>query len=92
VKVLFNTIMVQKSSPFLVQQPPKYPLTLKIAGQLNATLLGPAWGSTFLLAKTEIIDSETIVEEDYFAMAVEWGENNGAGTYKFSFSQHFEIL
>lgn len=49
-----------------------------VVGSLNSSLIGVAFNANFLLAKTEVVDSETIVEEDYFAMAVEWGENNGA--------------
>lgn len=42
------------------------------------TLIGPAFNSKYILAKTEDDASETIVEEDYFVMGLEWGESLGA--------------
>lgn len=45
---------------------------------LNGTFMGVAPDANFLLAKTEIIDKELPVEEDYFVRAVEWGEARGA--------------
>ncbi len=41
-------------------------------------LIGPAYGSQFLLAKTEDITSETPIEEDNWAAAIEWMELQGA--------------
>ncbi len=49
-----------------------------LAGFLPDTLIGPAFGARFLLAKTEILDRELHVEEDHWAMAAEWAENLGA--------------
>lgn len=45
---------------------------------LNGTFMGVAPDASFLLAKTEIIDKELPIEEDYFVRAVEWGESKGA--------------
>ena len=42
------------------------------------TLIGPAFGSEFLLAKTEIVAEEILQEEDNYVAALEWGEANGA--------------
>ena len=42
------------------------------------TLIGPAFGSEFLLAKTEIVAEEIQQEEDNYVAALEWGEANGA--------------
>ncbi|KAL0488465.1 hypothetical protein AKO1_015622 [Acrasis kona] len=39
---------------------------------------GPAFASKYLLAKTEYVATETIVEEDYYMSGVEWAERNGA--------------
>lgn len=41
------------------------------AGYEEGELIGPAYGASFFLAKTEDISSETRVEEDNFAAAVE---------------------
>ncbi len=49
-----------------------------IAGYDPGYLVGPAYGSEFLLAKTEDVTSESIVEEDNYIAALEWGEQNGA--------------
>lgn len=40
-------------------------------------LIGPAYGATFLLAKTENPLSETRLEEDYYVAALEWGDSLG---------------
>ena len=53
--------------------------TLSVAGGFaSGRLVGPAFQSTFLLAKTEDTDSETPVEEDNWAAAVVWAEARGA--------------
>ena len=53
--------------------------TLSVAGGFaSGRLIGPAFESTFLLAKTEDTDSETPVEEDNWAAAVVWAEARGA--------------
>ncbi|KAL0484903.1 subtilisin-like serine protease [Acrasis kona] len=39
---------------------------------------GPAYAANYLLATTETVSSETIVEEDNFMNGVEWAERNGA--------------
>jgi len=48
-----------------------------IAGQKDSSLIGAAFGSDFILAKTEDIRSETHVEEDNYAAALEWMEAYG---------------
>lgn len=53
--------------------------TLSVLGGLReGELIGPAFAATFLLAKTEDTESETPVEEDNWAAAVEWAESLGA--------------
>ncbi len=52
------------------------------AGRYDTQLYGPAFNASFLLAKTEIVNEEIKVEEDYFVEALEWGENNGASAYR----------
>jgi subtilisin family serine protease len=41
-------------------------------------LIGPAYGATFALGKTETIASETSVEEDWWAAGAEWADSLGA--------------
>lgn len=48
-----------------------------ISGYKDSTLIGASYGSSFILAKTEDISSETHVEEDNYAAALEWMENLG---------------
>jgi len=49
-----------------------------IGGYQPGVLIGVAWGAEYLLAKSERIGSEGIVEEDQFVEAVEWAEAMGA--------------
>jgi serine protease AprX len=48
-----------------------------ISGFKDSTLIGAAYNAEFLLAKTEDIRSETRVEEDNYAAALQWMENYG---------------
>ncbi len=48
-----------------------------IAGFKEGELIGPAFGASFLLAKTEVTTSETIVEEDNWVAGLEWMERQG---------------
>ncbi len=48
-----------------------------IAGYKDSVLIGSSFNSSFLLAKTENISSETNVEEDDYAAAIMWMENLG---------------
>jgi serine protease AprX len=49
-----------------------------LGGFKEGQLIGPAFGASFLLAKTEDIRSETPVEEDYWVVGIEWLERMGA--------------
>ncbi|HLF15408.1 MAG TPA: S8 family serine peptidase [Bacteroidota bacterium] len=49
-----------------------------LGGYAPGRLIGPAFGSEYLLAKTEYVPAETQVEEDYWAAGIEWLEANGA--------------
>ena len=49
-----------------------------IAGHASGSLVGPAWGARYLLAKTEIIDQEIPVEEDHWVAGIEWADSAGA--------------
>lgn len=48
-----------------------------LAGFDDSTLIGPAFNSSFILAKTEDIRSETNIEEDNYAAALIWMESLG---------------
>ncbi|HEU5311502.1 MAG TPA: S8 family serine peptidase, partial [Candidatus Eisenbacteria bacterium] len=47
-------------------------------GYYASTLIGPAFNSRFILAKTEDIRSETPIEEDNWVAAAEWSDSLGA--------------
>lgn len=49
-----------------------------LGGAFPGKLYGPAYGASFLLAKTEDVRSETAVEEDNWMAAVEWADSYGA--------------
>jgi hypothetical protein len=49
-----------------------------IGGFYSGQLIGPAFGATYLLAKTENTDSETQVEEDNWVAGAEWADALGA--------------
>lgn len=48
-----------------------------VGGFKDSTMIGAAFGSDFMLAKTEDIRSEKHVEEDNYAAALEWMESYG---------------
>lgn len=47
-----------------------------IGGFYEGELLGPAYKSKYILAKTENTDSETSLEEDNWVAAMQWAEDN----------------
>ena len=49
-----------------------------MSGYKEGKLIGPAFDSEILLAKTEYVTSETPMEEDYWLEAAEWAESKGA--------------
>ena len=49
-----------------------------IGGFQRGEIIGPAYAASYILAKTENTESETPVEEDNWAAAVEWAEAMGA--------------
>jgi subtilisin family serine protease len=49
-----------------------------IAGYAPGRIMGPAYRADYILAKTERIGSETVVEEDAWCGAIEWAEAMGA--------------
>lgn len=62
-----------------------------IGGYVANTYIGAAYNAEFLLAKTEIIPSETAVEEDYFVAAVEWADKNGADIISSSVAYRYDF-
>ena len=48
-----------------------------IGGYAPGYLIGPAFNSSFILAKTENTDSETPIEEDNWIAAMEWADSIG---------------
>ncbi len=49
-----------------------------LAGFAEGSLIGPAYGADYLLAKTENTDSERNIEEDHWVAAAEWADTHGA--------------
>jgi len=49
-----------------------------VGGFSPGNLIGPAYGATYYLAKTENTESELHVEEDNWCAAAEWADTNGA--------------
>jgi serine protease AprX len=49
-----------------------------LGGAFDGKLYGPAYGSSFLLAKTEDIYLEQPIEEDNWVAGMEWGDSLGA--------------
>ncbi len=53
-------------------------LTLStVGGYKEGQLVSPAFGASFILAKTEYVPSETNIEEDNWVAGIEWEEQNG---------------
>jgi hypothetical protein len=48
-----------------------------LAGYKPGQIIGPAYGASFILARTENDSSETPFEEDNWAAAIEWAESLG---------------
>jgi subtilisin family serine protease len=48
-----------------------------LGGYSPGNLIGPAYGASFLLAKTEDLASETPAEEDNYVAALEWADTLG---------------
>ncbi|MFQ6109493.1 MAG: S8 family serine peptidase [Candidatus Aminicenantales bacterium] len=49
-----------------------------LGGYKPGSLIGPAYGADFLLAKTETTRFEQPIEEDYWVAGLEWAESLGA--------------
>ncbi|EGC35554.1 hypothetical protein DICPUDRAFT_152099 [Dictyostelium purpureum] len=64
----------------------------QIGSNIPGKIMGAAPEAEFLLAKTEIVATETSVEEDYLIKAIEWGESEGADvvSISLSYSSYYE--
>jgi serine protease AprX len=49
-----------------------------LGGFFQGRLVGPAFNAGFFLAKTEVNNSETQIEEDYWVQGIEWLEAQGS--------------
>lgn len=49
-----------------------------VGGRRDGKLIGGAFSAGFLLAKTEFLPTETVVEEDNWVAALEWADERGA--------------
>ncbi len=49
-----------------------------VAGNMPGSLVGPAYGASVVLAKTEDISQEVPIEEDFWVAGLEWIESFGA--------------
>lgn len=84
IRVVAEYDFIQRDSNTSVQAPE--PLTQgyhgsatlgTLAGYLPGSLVGPAYGATLALGKTEVGGSETAIEEDYYVEGLEWLEALG---------------
>jgi len=57
-----------------------------LGGYSPGEVIGPAYGASFILAKTEDVTSETPVEEDNWVAALEWVDSIGADVISTSLS------
>ena len=55
-----------------------------LGGYAPNTLIGPAYGASFFLAKTEDLASETPAEEDNYVAALEWSDSLGVSVVSVS--------
>jgi subtilisin family serine protease len=59
-----------------------------VAGWDPGNLIGPAYGASYVLAKTESLDYEQPVEEDFWAAAAVWAESLGVDVITTSLGYH----
>ena len=53
--------------------------TLSACGAfVEGSLVGPAFGASFMAGKTEMVDEEIPIEEDYYVAGLEWADSLGA--------------
>lgn len=84
--VFNDTIVKDDPKDKKVQDPHGTMVLSAIAAFTHDNLIGVAPFCSFLLAKTEDLNSERLIEEDNFAAAVEWLESHGADIISVSLS------
>jgi hypothetical protein len=57
-----------------------------VGGYKPGSLIGPAYGSSFILCRTEVAATETPVEMDYWSAAAQWVDSLGADVITSSLS------
>jgi subtilisin family serine protease len=63
-----------------------------LGGRAEGILYGPAFGAEFLLARTEDVSGETMIEEEYWVAGAEWAESNDADIISSSLGYRTGIL
>jgi serine protease AprX len=81
-----DTIVKDDTKDIKVQDPHGTMVLSAIAAFTHDNLIGAAPFCSFLLAKTEDLNSERLIEEDNFAAAVEWLESRGTDIISVSLS------
>lgn len=76
--VSFDSVTSSESGDYADQSRHGTTVLGVIAAYDEGNLIGPAWGAEYLLAKTEIIGQETVVEEDKWVAGIEWADSIGA--------------
>jgi serine protease AprX len=72
-----DTTANQMGDPYSQDMHGTYTMSL-LGGYMPGKLIGPAYNSQFILAKTEYVPTETQIEEDWWAAGIEWMEKQGA--------------
>lgn len=60
-----------------------------MGGYMPGQLIGSAYGASFLLAKTEVVEFERHIEEDHWVAAAEWADSLGADIISSSLGYRF---
>ena len=60
-----------------------------VGGKYPGELYGGSYEASFVLCKTEMVDDEIIVEEDYWQEAIEWADSLGADIVSSSLGYYY---
>ena len=63
-----------------------------IGGFKEGQMIGPAFDSKYILAKTENTESESSIEEDNWIAAIEWADSIGVDVTSTSLSYRYDFL
>ncbi len=75
--VMHDSITANEPGDYMFQDSHGTFVFSEIAGYAPGNLIGPAFGAEYILAKTENVPSESHIEEDNYAAALEWMESLG---------------